>query len=471
MAESAVLAAFGGGLGLLLSSWLARMLVRFLPVRSPILESPHLDLPVLGFTLGLSALSVIAFGIVPAVKGSMWDLGPALAIRTLIGQGNRWRHIMLAVEAALSVFLLCGAGLIAGNLRAVVRTPTGFDPKQVLVMQLRLPPQRDQAYQRSQEYLQKIAAIPGVDAAAISHAIPLRPANGGFISLVGEGPEALNNRRPTWGYFVSPDYFRALGIPLIAGRTFRDDDTLGKRQVAVVNQEFVRSHGIEANPLGRQIDDGPGGRITIVGVVGNVRIRGAEITPEPQLYTPYLQYFQPLVNVVVRSPLDRDQLINRVKTTIRSTDSEQAVFNVSTMEDLFFDSIATPRFNASLAGAFALLALALAASGMYSVVSCMVSQRTNEIAVRIALGARRPAIIRTVLIHTMLWVIVGLAGGIVLGAAASRTILSLSSSVIPASSATYAAVALFFFALALLAAWSPVRRATRVDPAIALREE
>src|SRR5262249_25240779 len=211
MAEGAVLAAYGGGLGLLISSWLARLLVRFLPVRSPILESAHLDFRVLGFTLGLSALSAIIFGMVPAIKGSMWNSGPTLATRTAVGQGNRWRHIMIAVEATLSVFLLCGAGLIAQNLRALVHTPTGFNPKQVLVMQLRLPPQRDQAYQRSQEYLQKIAAMPGVDAVAIAHAIPLRPRNGGFIALVGERPEALDNRRPTWGYFVSPDYFRALG--------------------------------------------------------------------------------------------------------------------------------------------------------------------------------------------------------------------------------------------------------------------
>jgi predicted permease len=401
----------------------------------------------------------------------MWTLAPTLTMRATIGDGNRWRHVMIAVEAALSVFLLCGAGLIAQNLRALVRTPTGFDPKPVLVMQLRLPPQRDQAYQRSQEYLQKVAAIPGIDAVAIAHAIPLRPGNAGFITMVGEGPEALNRQRPTWGYFVSPDYFRALGISLIAGRTFRDDDSLGKMQVAVVNQEFVRSHSIEANPLGRQIDDGPGGRITIVGVVGNVRIRGAEIAPEPQLYTPYLQYFQPLVNVVVRSSLDHEQLISRVKTAIRSSYSEQAVFNISTMEDLFFNSIATPRFNASLAGVFSVLALLLTASGMYSVVSFIVSQRSNEIAVRIALGARRAAIVRNVLIYTMLWVVGGLAAGIVLGAVASRTIQSLSSSVIPASSATYTVVTLFFLGVALLATWSPVRRATRVDPARALREE
>jgi putative ABC transport system permease protein len=401
----------------------------------------------------------------------MWNLGPALAMRTTIGEGNRWRHIMIAADTALSVFLLCGAGSIAQNLRALVHTPTGFDPKQVLAMQLRLPPQRDMAYQRTQEYLQKIAAIPGIDAAAIAHAIPLRPQNAGFMTLVGEPPEAINNQRPTWGYFVSPDYFRVLGIPLISGRTFRDDDTLGKLQVAVVNQEFVRSHGIERNPLGRQIDDGPSGRITIVGVVGNVRIRGAEIAPEPQLYTPYLQYFQPLVNVVVRSSLDRDQLISRVKTAIRSSYSEQAVFNISTMEDLFSDSIAAPRFNASLAETFALLALVLAASGMYSVISCIVSQRRNDIAIRIALGARRRVIVRTVLVYTMLWVVSGLAGGIVLGAAASHTILSLSGSVIPASSATYAAATLFFLGVALLAAWVPIRRAIRVDPATALRED
>src|SRR5262249_5286521 len=177
------------------------------------------------------------------------------------------------------------------------------------------------------------------------------------------------------------------------------------------------------------------------------------------------------VNVVVRSSLDHGLLISRVKTAIRSSYSEQAVFNISTMEDLFFNSIATQRFNASLAGVFSVLALLLTASGMYSVASFIVSQRANEIAVRIALGARRPAIAWTVLIYTMLWVLGGLVAGILLGAVASRTGQSLSSSVIPASYATYAVVTLFFLGVALLAAWSPVRRATRVDPARALREE
>jgi putative ABC transport system permease protein len=471
LTEGIVLAAFGGTIGIVTSASLVRLLVRVLPVRSPMLESARLDLRVLGFTVVLCATSAIVFSVVPAIKGSMWTLGPALTSRTAIGQGNRWRHVMVAVEAALSVFMLCGAGLIGANLCALISTPTGFDPRQLLVLQLRLPPQRDQAYQRSQEYLARIRAIPGVDAVAAAHAIPLRPGNGGFLMMVGETPEALSNRRPTWGYFVTPDYFRVLGIPLLSGRTFRDDDTLGRPQVAVVNQEFLRNQRIEGDPIGRQIDDGPGGRITIVGVVADVRVRGPQTKQEPQMYTPYLQYFQPLIYVLVRSSMEPAQLIGRVKAAIRSSNAEQAIFNISTMDDVFSNSIATPRFNASLVGAFALLAVAMAASGMYSVISCLVLQRNNEIAVRIALGARPRAIATTVLVSTMTWVVSGLVAGLALGVAASRIILSLSGSVISASAGTYVVVVSSFVVVTLLAVYLPVRRATHVDPALALRSE
>jgi len=469
--EGLVLAVLGGFIGLLVSGWITRLLVGLLPVRSPLLESAHSDLRLLAFILALSMISAVVFAIVPAVKGSMWTLGPALNARVAIGQGNRWRHVMIAVEAALSVFLLCGAGMIGQNLWTLISTPTGFDPKHVLMMQLRLPPQREQTSLAYQEYLQKIAAIPGVDAAAVATAIPLSPLRGGFFRMVGEPPEVLANRRPTWGYFVSTDYFRTLGIPLIAGRTFRDDDAKDRPRVAVVNEEFVDSHGIGPDPIGRQIDDGPDGLITIVGVVGDVRVRGPQALPEPQFYTSYLQYFGPAVYVLVRSSLPQGQLVSRVKDAIRSSYSEQPVFNVSTMDQLFSNSIATPRFNAFLIGAFALLAVAMAASGMYSVVSCLVSQRTNEIALRIALGASPRAIINTVLVTTIAWVLAGLTGGLGLALLAGKTIRSLTNTTIPGSPAMYAAVVLFFLAVTLLAASRPLHRATRLHPATALRCE
>jgi len=469
--EGLVLAACGGVIGLLVSGWITRLLVGLLPVRSPILESAHPDMRLFGFTLAALVISAIAFAIVPAVKGSMWTLGPALTTRAAIGQGNWWRHVMIAVEAALSVLLLCGAGLIGQNLWNLISTPAGFDPKQVLMMQLRLPPQQAQTSLAYQEYLEKIAAIPGVDSAAVATAIPLRPFRGGYFRMVGEPPEVLANRRPTWGYFVSTDYFRTLGIPLVAGRTFRDNDAKGRPLVAVVNEEFVRSHGIGPDPIGRQIDDGPGGLITIVGVVADARVRGPQTLPEPQFYTSYLQYFQPAVYVLVHSSSPQAQLVRRVKDAIRSSYHDQPVFNVLTMDQVFSNSIATPRFNAFLMGAFALLALAMAASGMYSVISCLVSQRTNEIALRIALGASRKAILKTVLVTTMAWVLAGLAGGLGLAVLAGNTIRSLTSSALPASPAMYSSVVLFFLAVTLLAAFRPLQRATRLDPATALRCE
>ena len=469
--EGLVLAGCGGVIGLLVSGWITRLLVRLLPVRSPILESAHPDVRLLGFTLAVLVISSIVFAIVPAVKGSMWTLGPALATRAAIGQGNWWRHVMIAVEAALSVLLLCGAGLIGQNLWNLISTPAGFDAKQVLMMQLRLPSQREQTSLAYQEYLERIAAIPGVDSAAVATATPLRPFRGGYFRMVGEPPEVLASRRPTWGYFVSPDYFRTLGIPLVAGRTFRDDDAKGRPLVAVVNEEFVRSHGIGPDPIGRQIDDGPGGLITIVGVVADARVRGPQTLPEPQFYTSYLQYFWPGVYVLVHSSLPQAQLVRRVKDAIRSSYHDQPVFNVSTMDQVFSNSIATPRFNAFLMGAFALLALAMAASGMYSVISCLVSQRTNEIALRIALGAGRKEILKTVLVTTMAWVLAGLAGGLGLAVLAGNTIRSLTSSALPASPAMYSSVVLFFLAVTLLAAFRPLRRAVRLDPATALRCE
>jgi putative ABC transport system permease protein len=193
--------------------------------------------------------------------------------------------------------------------------------------------------------------------------------------------------------------------------------------------------------------------------------------PEPQFYTSYLQFFQPNIYVLVRSSLSQAQLVTRVKDAIRSSYSDQPVFNVSTMGQVLSNSFATPRFNAFLIGAFALLALAMATSGMYSVVSCLVSQRTSEIALRIALGASRAAIVQTVLVTTGAWVLGGLAGGLGLGLAASSTIRSLSNSAISGSPAMYAAVMLFFLAVTLLAAYIPTRRATRLDPAMALRCE
>ena len=473
--EGLVLAACGGLAGLLMSRWIMQLLVAVLPVRSPLLASAHLDARAAGFTLALSVFSALVFAIIPALKGSQWTLGPSLNARASGGEGNRWRYAMIAIEAALSVFLLSGAGLVVQNLWALISAPLGFDPKHVLAMRLKLPSPQPQnsvdpkAGLAFQQYLEKIEAIPGVESAATVTGPPLRPARIGNAELRGE-KEPNGENKVVWSvnHLVSPDYFRTLRIPLLAGRILRKDDAGPRVKVAVVNEEFARRFGYGRDILGKQFDE-PGEPITIVGMVGNVRARGLQTDPYPEVYLSSLQLDWVNVHLVIRSALPPAQLVKMVKSAVQSSNSDQAVFGVMTMDELISDSVTEPRFDAFLIGAFALLAVAMAAAGMFSVISCLVSQRTSEIAIRMALGASRGAIVRTILGTTTLWVAAGLAGGLALGLATRSTVRTLSSAEVHGSPGMYIAVVLFFLAMTLLAAYLPVRRGSRLDPAVALR--
>jgi ABC-type antimicrobial peptide transport system permease subunit len=271
---------------------------------------------------------------------------------------------------------------------------------------------------------------------------------------------------------VSPDYFRTFGIPLLAGRAFRDDDAPGGEPVAIVSREFARRAGVE-NPVGMQIEPGinAGETARIIGVVGDVRMRNLETAPFPVVFWSYRQVSLLATYLAVRSSMPQAQLVSAAKQAIHSAYADQAVYNIRTMDQVFSSSTAQPRFQAALAGAFALLALAMAASGMYTVISFLVSQRTSEIAIRVALGASRGAIIKTVLGITSLWVMGGLAAGLGLGLTASATIRSLTNTVTTGSPLMYGGVLAFFLLVTLLAAYRPIRRATRLDPAVALRSE
>jgi putative ABC transport system permease protein len=474
--EGLVLALCGGAAGLLAANWIVRILIAVLPVRSPLLSSAHLDARAVAFTLAVSVLSGLAFAIIPAAKGSQWTPGPSLTARVAAGEGNRWRHAMVAVEAALSVFLLCGAGLVAQNLWTLLATPMGFDPSHVLAMQLKLRAHHQDSIETKagavfQSYLDKIAAIPGVESAATVTGPPLRPARIGNVELVGVF-DPNGERKIVWAnnHLVSPDYFRTLRIPLLAGRAFSRDDAGRWVTVAIVNQEFARDFGLGADVVGKQLYE-PGAPITIVGMVGNVRMRGLQTAPYPDVYLSSLQLDWANVYLVVRSPISRAQLLKQVKAAIESANSGQAVFGVETMREMIADAVAEPQFEAFLIGAFALLALFMVSAGVYSVISCLVSQRNAEIAVRIALGASRGALMRTVLGATASWMLLGLGCGIGMGLAARKTIRALASIVVTGSLWMYVFLVLFFFVVAMLAAFAPMRRASNLDPAVALRCE
>jgi putative ABC transport system permease protein len=337
--EGLVLAACGGIAGLLAAGWMVRILVGLLPTHSPLFATAHLDIRVVGFTAAISLLSAIVFATVPAVKGSHWMSGPSLNARVTAGEGNRWRHAMMALEAALSVFLLCGAGLVTQNLWTLISTPMGFDPNHVLVMKLKLPehPQQhidSKAGRVFQEYTDKISAIPGVDSAATVTGPPLRWERAGNVELVGvtDGNGELKSITDV-NHLVSRDYFRALRIPLLAGRGFRADDVGPHATVAIVNQEFARSFGLGADVVGKQLSE-PVTPITIVGMVGNVRTRGLQVEPFPEVYLSSLQLAWANTYLVVRSAIPPAQLIKQVKAAIQSANSDQPVFGVMTMDEL-----------------------------------------------------------------------------------------------------------------------------------------
>jgi putative ABC transport system permease protein len=470
--EGLVLAGCGGVAGLLVAGWMARVLTSLLPVRSPLLAAAHVDAGAVAFTLSVSVISALVFAIIPAVKSSRWTPGPGLSARGATGEGNRWRHAMIAIEAALSVFLLCGAGLVTQNLWRLLHAPMGFNPQHVLAMRLQLPfgkseqpdPKAGVALQR---YVDKIEAIPGVESASTVTGPPLRPARGGGpIKMVGStAPLGFS-----WSHQIGPNYFRTLDIPLLAGRTFRAGDAGPKLTVAIVNQEFARHFGLGTNVVGKQIDlsDPP---VTVVGMVGTVRTSALETSPFPEFYMPSLQMSWPNVYLVVRSAIPPGELFRDVKSAVESVNPDQALFGVQTMDELMADSVTEPRFDVYLIAAFALLAVAMAAAGISGVISFLVAQRTSEIAIRMALGARRGDIIRMILGKTSLWVVAGLTGGLCLGLAASKTLRSLTDAEAAASPATYAAAMLFFLLASLVAAYLPARRATRFDPAVALRSE
>lgn len=479
--EVAVLALTGGALGLLLSVWLTKLLVALLPLHNPMFDAARPDAMVLLFTIAVSLATALLFGIVPAIQGTRPGATAALTARTAIGgglrSGRRWRHAMIASEVALSALLLCAAALLCQNLWTLLRAYPGFDISKVAVMRLRLPFSLEQAANPMpsrvyRDYLEKIAAIPGVEAAAAVSGLPLRGGAKVGFTLPDSPNDPGSLTRQIAGYqIVSPQYFQALQIPILAGRGFRDDDTLGHPLAVVVNELFVRRFlsPTHRNPLGSQITVGQ--PLTIVGVVGNVRTAGANIDPEPQIYVSYLQRYEPNMYLVMRSALPAPLLFDLTKNAVRSVHSQQAIFAPGSMYDVLDRSVAEPRFQALLIAAFATLALIMATTGMYSVISCVVSQRGTEIAIRMALGASRRRIAGAVVREMGLWVSGGLAAGITAGAAASDAIRKISSATVPADPILYPAVLAIFLVVAALASAAPVIRAMSLDPASLLRSE
>ncbi|PYV41325.1 MAG: hypothetical protein DMG06_17485, partial [Acidobacteria bacterium] len=428
-----------------------------------------------------SLMASLLFGVIPAFQGSQVDPNEALkqgAARTLVGAGaSRTRAALVVAEIALSVMLLVGAGLLIRSFVALHNVALGFRPQNVLVMQATVPapgPEGARANQFFRDVLADIGAVPGVLAAGATMAPPGHvDASGAY--WIDHLPKELNLSAPQAAFsVVAPGTFAVLGIPLRRGRDFSDGDTRDAPFTAVINEALARRAFPGQDPIARVIFCGYDSMkpMKIVGVVGDVRQYGPAVEPQPEVYMPYQQHFYngTTLSVVARTAIDPGSLVEAMRRKARERSAEVPV-KFTTMEASLYENVATPRFRTLLLTIFAGLAVCLAIAGVYGVMAYLVGQRTNEIGLRMALGASSSDVMWLVLRQGMAFAGIGLALGVIGAVAATRLLTSMLFEVEPSDPMTYVSVAVLLGAVVLLACYIPALRATKVDPMVALRYE
>jgi putative ABC transport system permease protein len=479
--ESFALALGAGVAGVLLAWQGSKALVALAPAGLPRLAEAGLDRSVLAFALGVSLITTFLFGLVPALYASKVDLNGALkqaGNRSATGGGMvRVRGALVVTEVALSVALLAGAGLLIRSLAAVYHVALGFQPEHVLVMRATVPApsQAPIAAGFFQDLLPKIARVPGVLSAGATMAPPgeIESSGGYFIDHLPARPDWTSAPGAVLSV-VAPGTFAALGIPLKRGRDFNDGDTAEKPLVAVVNEALVRKSFPNRNPIGRTIfcpyDSFKG--LTIVGVSGDVRQRGPASEPTPECYMTYRQhpFNGNTLSIVARTAGDRATFVATFRRLAREV-SPDVPMKFTTMEEKLSENVAAPRFRTLLFGVFAGLAVCLAMAGVYGVMAYAVAQRSNEIGLRIALGAGRSSVFRLVLGEGVVLAGLGLALGFVVAVTGTRLLASMLFQVRPHDPVVYLAIAILLGVVTLIAGFVPARRASGIDPLAAMRQE
>jgi len=486
--ESVLLSLAGGALGLLVALWGVRLLLATSPLDIPRLKDVGLDLTVLAFTAVISVLTGLFFGLVPAFQASRADLQEALREEGRGSAGgpsrSRVRSLLIISEVALSLVLLIGAGLLGKSYLLLNEVHPGFDPEHVVTTGLSLAKSKyaETAQQQAAftDILNRLGNIPGVEAAAAIYPIPLGgDSNAGTFQIVGR-PALRPEDKPTSNHrTISPNYFRALGIPILRGRTFDERDNQKSPPVLIVNETFARRYFAGSAAVGQHvIIEGEAGDNQIpppreiVGVVGDVRHEGLDSESGAEYYVPYTQVPQAFMNLVVRSTSANPEAVAAsMREVIKQKDPEQYVARIQPMTQLMANAVARRRFNALLTGLFAIVALLLASVGIFGVLNYTVMQRTQEIGVRLALGAQTRDVLRLVLIQGMRLILIGLGVGLIGSFALTRVLAGMLFAVTPTDPLTFTAVSLLLTGVALFACYLPARRATKVDPLVALRYE
>jgi putative ABC transport system permease protein len=478
--ESLTLAAAGGAAGTVVALWGVDALVRISPVQIPRLNTVHIDRSVLIFTLLASLLTGALCGLLPAVQLSRSNPGDALKDGDRggsSGRGARTRNILVIAEVALSLILLASAGLLIRSLTGLQRVSPGFTSEHAITMQLLLPQTRYSNaasmiafYRRLHD---EIAASPAVTAAAVSTTLPM---TGSDITM-GFKPDGRatdpNIRMSASFYGVSPDYFSTMGIRIVRGRGFAERDDERAAGVIVINETMAAKYWPGEDAIGKRVkisyNNTPPREI--VGIAGDVKETSLAGAPTSQMYTPFVQAPWPFLTAVARTPAAPEAAAGSLRQALARLDPEQAAGEIKTFDQFLARSIATPRFTAILLGAFAALALALAGFGLYGVMAYSVAQRSREIGIRMALGAQAADVRSLVVSQAVRLGAAGLGMGIAGALAVTRVLDSLLFGVSASDPLTFAAVSAALITVLLLAAYLPARRATRVDPIVALRAD
>jgi putative ABC transport system permease protein len=495
LTESVLMAVGGGAIGALLAWWGVKAFVASRPLTVPRVDLIAVDLRVLAFAAVVSIATGIAFGLFPALRAASIDLQTSLkdAARGSSGSSRSTRSALVIGEVALAIVLLVGAGLTMRSFAALTAIDLGFTPSRVVTMRVSLPAARYPELERwsvfHRDLLQRAAALPAIDAVGLNSSTPLE--GGGSESEVryeGEPPPSSPKEEATTCLFqaASPDYFRAMGIAVVRGRAFTPRDAADATPVVVVEEALVQKFFPGADPIGKRIafefsGHGPGAQPIwreVVGVVRHVRHYGLIREPANlQLYVPldqlpiYFRVRRPTMTLFARTPLEPEQIAASIRQVVSNIDREIPVFSVQTMEGYVEQATEQSRLNMLLLGMFAGLALVLSGLGIYGVLSYLVGRRTQEIGIRMALGATRSDVMRLIVGHGMTLSAVGIAIGLAAAWAITQWLRSLLVGVSPHDPGTFAAIALLLAGIAFVASYLPGRRATRVDPVDTLRSE
>ena len=480
LTESLLLSLLGGAGALLLASVGIVLLQQLRVGNLPRLQNIRLDGWTFAFTFGISVLTGLAFGLAPAFRSSKLDLIEALketGKSTAGRERHRLRYLLIVSDVALALLLLTGAGLMMKSFVRLLDVKPGLDPSNTLTLTLSLwGPKSDDAPAAAffQETLRRVAALPGVESAGIVSQLPL----GGNLDMYGIHAEGKSRPNPEDDpsadrYSISPGYLQAMRIPLLRGRTFDDHDIAGSNKVALVNESMARQLWPNEDPIGKRLrmGDTNGPWRTVVGVVGDVLHRGLDAPHTIQIYLPYTQFTDSSAILAVRTSGDPASLAPAIRNTIAALDPQVPISDVATMQEVVSASVANQRLGVFLFAIFAAIALFLAALGIYGVISYGVVQRTHEIGIRMALGARRSEVLWLVVTEALRPALLGAALGLIAAFGLTRFLAGLLFGVKPNDPFTFALMFVVSIAVALLAGYAPARRASRVDPMIALRYE